>query len=299
MKKILVFAIIVLAFGQVCYSQAGSSGLSFLKLGVGGRSVGMGEAVTANAIDASAMHYNPAALRMNQNAQLLVMHREWIQNTQVEYIGGSFVLGSVSLGASLNSTSIPDIEIRNVPGPPIGSFTARNAAVGLSAAYEFQEDLSIGLTAKYLYEKILIDEAEGLAVDIGAIYESPWGFTLGFSLANLGSMDALRSESSKLPTTFRIGASRAALVPEMESVVIVTADVVSITPEKSTHVHIGGEFNYKETFAIRAGYMTGYDSKRISLGAGFNYGLIKVDYAFIPFKFDFGSTHTFSLGIIF
>ena len=47
---------------QVAYSQAGETGLSFLKLGVGGRALGMGEAYSAVAADPTAMYYNPAAM---------------------------------------------------------------------------------------------------------------------------------------------------------------------------------------------------------------------------------------------
>ena len=293
----LVFLILVSR--SMAPAQAGQSGLSFLKLGVGARSLAMGEAGVASSNDPSAMYYNPAALKFAKNPQVLIMHKEWIQGTQTEFLAVSFPVGSLNAGASVNATSVPDIEIRTRPGPAEGFFSARNAALSASAAYAIDTSLSVGLSLKYLYEKILVDETFGVAVDAGAVYESPWDITFGISLSNLGGMRRLRNEASKLPATVRFGAARTESISSLDGSVVLAADLVSVLPEKNTHLLLGFEFNYKETFAIRAGFMSGYESRNFTLGAGVHYDMFKIDYAFAPLRLDLGTTHTFSLGLEF
>ena len=82
MKKLLLIALCVMAIPQFLLAQAGTTGLTFLKLGVGGRSLGMGEAYSAIASDPTAMYYNPAALSLSKTPQLLLMHKSWVQDTK-------------------------------------------------------------------------------------------------------------------------------------------------------------------------------------------------------------------------
>jgi len=296
MKTILTLTLLA---PSLLFSQAGQSGLAFLKLGVGARSLAMGEAAVASAADPSALYYNPAELRLSNSYQLLVMHKEWIQGTRTEFLAATIPSGLFSFGFHLNATSIPDIEIRQRPGPPDGTFSARNVSIGASAAYDIDSTIGVGATIKYLYEKILVDETFGVGVDIGGLYRSPWNVTFGASLSNIGSMGKLRNESSKLPTTLRIGASRAAPFESLGGVATLEIDAVSILPEKATHLVVGGEFTYDNAFSLRAGYATGYDTRNATGGVGLHYDIITIDYAYVPFRLDFGTTHTFSIGFEF
>ncbi|MEK9139278.1 MAG: PorV/PorQ family protein, partial [Bacteroidota bacterium] len=192
------------------HAQAGKSGLAFLKLGISGRGLAMGDAMSAAVSGAPATYYNPAGLLAPQGtstSQLMFMHKEWIQDTRVEFLGASIMLDEENaIGFSLNSTTVSDIEIRTRPGTPEGSFTARNFSLGASYARSIAEDLDIGITGKFLYQKILIDESSGFGIDLGAQYKtSVENLSVGAALANIGSMQGLRGEKTKLPTLLRIG----------------------------------------------------------------------------------------------
>ena len=301
MKKILLALAIFLVFYSNVSAQGGLDGLTFLKLGVGGRSLGMGEAYSAIANDPAATYYNPAAMSLSKSSQILLMHKSWFQDVNTEYFAAQTPWENFAFGISINSTSVDNIEIRTAPGPAEGTFTSRNASVGLSASYSFDSSFAVGATLNYLYEKILINDASGLGFNIGAIYQGPEDIRLAVAVNNLGSMSALREDATKLPTSIKVGAARTMPVTSIGPASTATAavDIVDYTVEKKAHVQIGGEINYEQTFAARLGYLTGYDSRSFTAGVGVYYGLVNLDYAYASFQYDLGTTHTFSLGFKF
>ena len=279
------------------FGQAGQSGLTFLKLGVGGRALGMGEASTAVTSDLSGLYYNPAAIAFLSSSNLMLMHKEWFQDVKTEYLAGQTFFSHVAVGLSINMTSVDDIQIREVPGPAEGTFDSRNAAIGLSTAYRLDSSLSIGFTAKYLYEKILINESNGFGLDFGGVYRTPWNLSLGLSASNIGSISELDVESSTLPTIYRCGLAYVAPIDQISGSVTLAGDLVQFSQDKKTHLHLGAEYLYGTSFSIRAGYQTGYEARSFTTGVGFHFNTFQIDYAFIPTQYDLGSTHTFSLSI--
>ncbi len=280
-------------------AQVGETGLSFLKLGVGGRALGMGEAYAAIASDPAATYYNPASLSLSHSPELLFMHKEWIKDTRTEYFAAKTSWHTIDLGLSINGTAVNNIEIRESPGPPQETFSAHNAAIGISGACKIESTLGIGLTGKYLYEKILVSEASGFAVDIGTWYQTPWDTRIAFVINNIGSMNELQYDASKLPTSIRFGIAYERSLETLDGGITIASDLVSFTGEHKTHLHLGIEMNYRHAFSVRLGYQTGYNAKSFSSGVGFRYGGFQIDYAFIPIRYDLGTSHTVSVGMEF
>ena len=285
----------MLAFGAV--PALGGTGMTFLTLGVGGRSLGMGEAYSTGAADPAAMQYNPASLSSIGITMVSLMHRSWIQGTNAEYIAGAFSFGKFSMGLSTYWLSIRDIEVRTVPGSPISTFTAQDLSVGFSAAYELTDEISVGLTGKYLYEKILLDDAGGMAFDFGGVYATPSGIRVGAAIANLGSVSALKDESTPLPKIFRGGISYTTTLQNPATTITGAADLVAPLGDGGSHLHLGGEVILYGAIAARAGYETGYDARGLTLGTGITHGIVTIDYAFAPTQYDLGSTHAVSLSL--
>lgn len=300
MKRILLLTVASnMLISSLMFAQAGRTGLSFLKIGVGGRALAMGEAYSAAASDPTAVYYNPAALSLSSFPQIIVMHREWIQDTKTDFLAAKTSIDKLSLAVGVNQTSVSNIEIRTTPGPSLGTFSSRNAAIGFSAAYAINPSLNIGFTGNYLYEKIYTEEATGFGANFGALYTTPWDVRLAFAVSNVGKMNELQNTASKLPTSVRVGGAYEKWLENVDGTLTAAADIVTFTGESKSHVHLGAEFDYKKTFDIRAGYQTGYDAKNVSAGVGVRYNMFRLDYAFVPFKYDLGSTHTISLGIDF
>lgn len=277
---------------------AGNTGLSFLKLGVTSRSISLGDAVVSSSNDASATHYNPAALFNGRKVNVLFMHNSNIIGIRTEYLAAKVTLSKLALGLSLNNTSVNDIEIREIPGQLEGTFNAQNFAMGLSGAYKINDKLSIGITAKFLFEKIYVDNSSGYAFDFGGLY-SDKNFSVGAALANFGKMNALRSYSTKLPASVRIGGSYLLGFKKISSSLRIAVDGYKVLDGGKFHANTGAEFLYKDFLAIRAGYQSGYDDRSLTTGIGLKYKAFNLDYAFIPYKYSLGSSHTFTLGTSF
>ncbi len=295
--------LVCLLFLGIQHSKAGAggSGFSFLTLGISGQGVAMADAVGAHTSGAAATFYNPAGLVHDGTAhpgtQLLFMHKEWIQDSRTQFLGASVPIGDESsLGISLNNTTVSDIEIRTRPGPSEGTFTSRNFSLGLSYAQRLNDDLTVGITGKFLYEKLLVDEASGFALDFGSQFQTPIeGLALGVTIANIGSVSELRSEKSSLPSYMRIGPSFRIDLPDISSKLLFASDVIHIFPDGLSLVGFGGEIVFQEMVAIRTGYQLGYEARGFSTGGGITYGVFTLDYAFAPLTYDLGSSHTIAL----
>ena len=284
-------------------AQVGGSGMSFLKLGVSGQGAAMADAMSGHVNGAAATYYNPAGMLNGfdpqSTAQLMFMHREWIQDTRAEFLGASVSLGERdAIGFSVTSTTVSDIEIRTRPGDAEGTFTARNYALGASYAHAISDDLFLGVTVKLLYEKILIDEASGVAFDLGGVFITPiQNLSIGASIANLGSLSDLRNEKTKLPSLLRIGPAYTTPIGEAGSTLTLATDLVQIFPESKSYLSVGGEVSFEHIVAGRVGYQFGSDSRKLTAGVGIRYKIFGLDYAYAPLSNDLGNTHAFSLAV--
>lgn len=274
---------------------AANTGLAFLKLGVTSRAISLGDAVVSYNEDASATFYNPAAMFTGPNVNALFMHNEQVLGIRTEYLAAKVKFNKLAFGVSLNNTSVNDIEIREIPGEPLGTFTAQNFAFGLSAGYRVNNNLSFGLTGKFIYEKIYVDNANGFAFDFGGLYNYN-KLSFGLSISNLGSMNELNNESSKLPSSIRGGASYLLDLPKINATVRIGIDGYKVMDGGKVHANAGAEFLYKDFLALRVGYQSGYENKNLTTGLGIEYKAFNLDYAFVPYRYSIGSSHTITLG---
>jgi hypothetical protein len=296
----------VLLIASVAIQEAlagGGSGMAFLKLGVSSQGVAMGDAMSASAAGAAATYYNPAGLLVNGGPSsaptFLAMHKEWIQDTRTEFLGTAFTIGEGhALGFSLNTTTVSEIEIRTRPGEAQGTFTARDLALGISYAHSIAEHVRAGISVRYLYEQILVDDATGIGGDIGVQVDTPLdGLVAGAAIANIGSMNEMRSEAVRLPLLARFGVAYPLELPSMDARVLLVADGLHLFHEARTLAALGTEFTFASTVAVRAGYQSGSEGRGLSLGGGVRYGIFSLDYAYSKLATALGNGHTIALGL--
>jgi hypothetical protein len=275
-----------------------NTGLSFLKFGAGSRAVGMGEAYVAAANDASASYWNPAGLVNLSGTELLFTHNRWFQDITNEFAAVGFRARKNAFGVSFMSNTIGGIERRVIASAePLDILTAHDIMFGLSYARRLGENLSLGTTVKYLYQKIYIESASGVAIDFGLQYQTPaQGLKTGLVFQNFGFISKLLEESTKLPQTIRLGLAYQLPFQILNGEFLIATDWMKIL-DSTSHLNFGMEYNFVKYFAVRFGYQTGYEDKGIQGGFGVGFNRYRLDYAFVPFSSDLGNSHRISVGI--
>jgi len=91
--KILFFLLLLIQFAVAQFfpdlgvQRVVTSAAQFLKIGIGSRALGMGEAFVAIANDAEALYWNPAGLSQFNQHSIFFSHTEWLVEVQLEYAG--------------------------------------------------------------------------------------------------------------------------------------------------------------------------------------------------------------------
>lgn len=287
-------AFVAIGFGVLLPGLAwATTGAAFLKMPVGPRVVGMGEAAVAYVDDASALYYNPAGLANVPALSALFAHNQWLLDMNHDYVAG--VYGSEGLGRFglafdyWGSGSIQGISIR---GETIPDYVLSAADWSLAIGYGRSiSDLAVGLGFKLIHDQQESLSTSAIALDVGATYKTPVaGLKAGASIANLGTKGKLYQESYDLPWQARLGWRYDV------SIVGVAQDFI-LSETEQPGIAAGVECRPAELLALRVGYRTGSDYAGFSglrAGLGLSWHGIGVDYAYAPYG-KLGSCHRLSL----
>lgn len=273
--------------------------LPLLKIAPDARSAALGESGIAGSSGAMAAFHNPALLAFADRSQAAFAYTDWLLDLSIQSGALLFNYSRVSVALSFNAFTTPNIEMRVLPSDnPIDKFDAHDLAAGISLAYQFQENLALGITGRFLYQQIYVDEASGSGFDFGVAYKiNPWEITLAGAVRNVGRMGALQQERTPLPTTAGLGLS-GLILRNGDFGINGQADAQYYFDDDS-RLRAGLEGFWQEHFFLRAGYQTGSELRTFSGGAGVAWNRFAFDYAYQPLAEDFGSTHRFTLGIFF
>jgi long-subunit fatty acid transport protein len=315
-------------------SNVGTSSGAFLEIGVGARAQAMGGAYVALANDVSAMYWNPAGISRLDRIEVMFTFSDWLVDTRHTYAGIVFPLGGVgAIGANVTSFGMPDQPVRAI-GQEEGTgefYSAGDFALGISFAYNFTDRFSLGISTKYINERIWHTSANGFALDIGALYQTQWqGLRMGFSLSNFGTnlqlsgrdlLNAVDPDKNNsgveninvnystgefpLPLIFRFGLSKQFEVITEQHRITFSADV-SHPSNNVESINIGLEYMLYKMIAMRAGYESLFDKNSIN-GLTFGLGISADFYGGIGTYFDyayadwgvFNAVHRLSLRMTF
>jgi hypothetical protein len=289
-----------LSFANENNANVGTRSFNFLKINIGARPMAMGGAFTGVADDESSLYYNPAGIATLEGKRFIAGYRNNIFDMQSGFLGYIHPIGvEKKVALFINYLNYGDFIRTDKDGVQDGTFGGSDILFAASYAMAVTPDLSVGATAKLIYEKLETYSSTGFAVDLGGKYSFDYGrTTVGFMIQNLGSQ--LNSfvdngETNPLPVYLKVGgAHRLKGLP-----VLLAADVVEPL-DNDPYVALGTEWlNLKPLFlrlgwtSFGANYKTGAggdDFAGFSFGFGVEYKKVQISYTISP-EADLGTSH--------
>lgn len=244
-NRLIIFTIILSYFSFKVYSQNSgnisgqdtdrnviATAVPFLTISPDPISGAMGDVGVATTPDLNSTYWNAAKLVfVNQNSGLGLSYTPWLKkyvdDMSLSYLSGYKKLDDEqAFGVALTYFNLGDIELTNGAGQPIGSFTPREFALSASYSRKLSDNLSIGVTGKYILSNLsgnittspVTDPKPGtsIAADIGiyhnkqiTVFNKQSLLALGAAISNIGSKISYNSadEEDFIPTNLRIGSS--------------------------------------------------------------------------------------------
>lgn len=309
----LVPLLILFSTDANALEKVGTTSMQILKLPLGVRGIGMGNAMVSAVTGPEAVWWNPGALTTTGKNQVQIGQINLpadIQCNSVAYSRPWGEYGAVSL--HLINLFTNDMPVRTIDAPEgTGEFfNAYDFVMGGSYAQRLTDKFSLGGHLRYLHSSLEEHSYDGLSVDLGTLYQTDLrSLKLGMAIQNLGpevkysgtfldyregglnnaDPQSEEFEGAALPTMFRLGVSfdvwemldmKASL--DHSAQFAVEMDHPNDNKER---LNFGGEYAYQKTLFLRAGGKLGYDEESVSAGFGLNFDVmgeyaLSFDYAY-------------------
>ena len=279
--------------------KVGTTTASFLKIGVGAKATGMGEAFGGIADNSTAIYWNPAGLGFLKTKELSYRHNIWFQETTHGFLGYAHPLQKFTLGVGIDYLTMGEIEETTEVSPQGTGKKLRakdDTALFLSLSKRIKEALSLGINLKYIQQKIADERDAAYAADLGLLYKFS-RLNLGLTLQNLGTNMKFADEEYSLPFNIKAGLAYKGIKNTT------LALDVNLPKDNKTSYHLGGEYWIGGLLAVRAGYnshISGNDLGKFNLGEGLSAGFgvnlkaVRLDAAYISYG-DLGDAYRISL----
>ncbi len=287
-----------MSFSGILYadaSQIGTTANNFIKILVPAKPAAMGEAYVATADDINSLSYNPAGISKCLINEISFTHIEWFQQIRYEQLNMVMPMSIGTFGVSLNWLNVSQMD-KTIANPldPHGwqklySFSPWGINIQLTYANTFTDSLSMGANIKIIDNVIDQNDPLGSAAsflfDIGCIYDIKAlnGLSAGLVVKNIGTQTTFFGNSSSQALDFKGGLGYNNGIFQAE----VDAEYYN---DNAINYYAGAGWTLFDTLTLRAGYKGG-TLPGYTAGAGFAYGLLNVDYAFVPYQDSLGYTN--------
>ncbi len=278
---------------------AGTMGAEFLLMEVPAASSALA-AGTAAGGGSETLTWNPAGILEQPDISLAFTHYSSLADTAYEqlevlypaWLGGSWA-ARVFFARTYNFLEF------NEWGEEVGTIDNYNMLLNLAHARSLGSGFEIGLGLKYFRSILAGFSSQGGAMDIGLRMQTGWQpLALGLAIQNIGRMEAFDQEADELIPVIRTGIALQ-LAPLIGPEIKIFADISRSLAEEEPTIAAGGlEYKIQDMIFLRGGYRLESELGGFSLGTGFRFSGIGLDYAYQPYG-GLGATHRFTFSYLF
>ncbi len=298
LKILLLCLTAVMPLNVIAQDGDGQGGTrSNFTFGFGARAMGMGNAFVAMADDPTALYWNPAGLDNIYQQSVTFFHASLPEGGLYDFLGYAYPtldLGTFAVG--IGRIGIGDIPEYNIDGnspngddqAPVFSFETYRAYVGygLKLPWNLSGGLSLKIQRRSWGDMVQLGSdvnAVGIGLDLGILYKpdfstSPFlrDWSIGLNIQNLFQPQLREGEDTDvMPFAFRFGLMRTIPFIGGGNALNILMDFDK-SADTDLGIFFGTEFNYQGLGKIRLGY----NNSSIAFGAGVEYNMFQIDYAF-------------------
>ena len=310
--KITIGLIVCVLLAGHLFAQQGQGGTeSNLSLGFGARAFSVGRAFTALADDPTAVFWNPAGLEFVYQQSATFFHTSLFEGANYDFLGYAFpTLNLGTFGLGVGRIGIGGIRQTDEFNTRLGTFSWEEYHGFFSYAKKLPYDISAGMTIRLVRRAWngLVDQGNlvdmGVGMDLGLMYR-PQIFTnvllrdwsVGMNIRNLFPPQVKEGENvDEFPLSVRLGFMRRILLKGFGNQFNVMFDL-DYSQKRDMRIHFGAEYKFRNLAMVRLGL----DGSSPTFGAGLQYSIFQIDYAFSasPYSNVFSSVHRFSVSLSF
>jgi hypothetical protein len=309
MKRTILLLLIIQYLTSSLHAQQGT--YNFLRIDVSARAAALNGSFVSMKDDPNVIFYNPASLGTLTIPRISVSYLDHLMDVNSGTLSyAQHIAGIGSIGGGIIYMDYGSFNRTDVSMNILGTFGAKELAFVAGIATQYDDDILIGINAKYIYSSLAEFTSNALAADVGFLYEIPsQNLTIGGSILNLGKqLSTYDGVVESLPLDIKFGFTKR---PE-HLPVFLNIDFHRLNEsgenflDRFSNFTIGTEFLMSNSLRLRAGY-NNKQRKDFKMGtsaglAGFSLGIglvlkdYQVDYAYNSYGHIDG-LHRFSLGI--
>ena len=188
-RAVRAAAILLLSLSTVAAyagDQVGTRAFPFLRIGVGARAAGMGEAYTSIANGADGIEWNPAGMGQVNNPSLNTSYLNYLSDIHAGSVGFVQPAGRLfTVGLSLRFLNVGNIQtttVSNPTGEGLSTFSSSDISLKAGLAVRLSDTIYLGAAGAILSGSIDDAGASGFSGDFGLLIRNPW--RSGFRMLN-------------------------------------------------------------------------------------------------------------------
>lgn len=319
-----MLVIALLGLSAVAQAQGtvrlGSAGAQELLLPIGARGYALGGSMVADVTGVEATFWNPAGVSLQPGTEVMFSRMPYFAGITTNFVGISTEITDIGhIAFTAKIVDIGDI-VETTEAQPEGTgtiFSPTLSVIGITYSREMTHQVSFGITANYINERIAEVSANSVSFDFGFMFDPRWGgVTVGIAVKNVGpdirftgrgfdltaqtlGNRQVRSTNAaaELPSHVVMGL---AYKPQMEGLHAVALSGNFQSNNFSEDLWIGGlEYSYDDKYFLRGGFNYSNQQDYI-LGMSFGAGVaIEMEETIFTFDASWRDTEFFDDEIVF